>query len=140
MSPHVRTVLWAHAIASWATFGVLWFDTLRQPNRPPLDGQFWMIFGVTELFAPIWLPLSFLVYQPGVEPASIKIGAIYVVFATMTGAWRWRRERRRLILTRRAAGRCVRCGYDLRATPGRCPECGADALGAGEVAACARRG
>jgi hypothetical protein len=31
-----------------------------------------------------------------------------------------RRRRRRV-----AAGQCVECGYDLRASSGRCPECGA---------------
>lgn len=126
MSPGVRTALWAHSIASWAAFGVLWIDVLRQPGRPPLDGRFWLIFGVTEGLAPIWLPLSFIVYQPVLTLATAMIAAVYVPVAIGTAAWRWHFEKRRLAADRRAAGQCAGCGYDLRASAGLCPECGAE--------------
>ncbi len=46
---------------------------------------------------------------------------LMVVFCIWPSARGWRRIVRR---HRSAVGRCVACGYDLRASAGRCPECG----------------
>ena len=49
-----------------------------------------------------------------------------ILFA-LPPAWWWDVERRRMIqIQRRKNGLCVKCGYDLRATPERCLECGAE--------------
>lgn len=57
----------------------------------------------------------------------IPVGCLLALPAAWPAAWAWHQHRRRRALRRLAAGQCVACGYDLRATPERCPECGATA-------------
>jgi hypothetical protein len=51
----------------------------------------------------------------------VPFWAIAVLSALLPLLMLWRYGRRRRRIDRRL---CVRCGYDLRATPDRCPECG----------------
>jgi hypothetical protein len=49
-----------------------------------------------------------------------------ILFAVSPAWWLIVTRRRRIQKQRRLNGQCIRCGYDLRATPDRCPECGAE--------------
>jgi hypothetical protein len=64
------------------------------PETPPRQ---WRANGVA---VPYWMPLALFLVSPLVWAATFR-----------------RRGRAR-------RGECLRCGYDLRATPDRCPECG----------------
>ena len=65
-------------------------------------------------------------YMSGTYNAPYRVfSAPYWFILIVTGAFpaAWWVKRRR-VRARRREGRCLRCGYDLRATPGKCPECG----------------
>lgn len=73
----------------------------RRNWPPPIEGR-WEVGW--EVLVPFWMLATVFAMLPAAHAAILV-----------------RRRRRR----RRAAdGRCVRCGYDLRASPERCPECG----------------
>jgi hypothetical protein len=69
-----------------------------------------MFFGFsTSTTTAIVLPLWVLLLVVGILPA-----------LSIRNTWRQLKARQR-----RQNGCCIKCGYDLRATPDRCPECGA---------------
>lgn len=84
--------------------GVVWWGTTASENDPgPPRGVV-----ETRLHHEVIVSSGFLVLVAAVLPV-----------AWLVIAYRSRRVARQ--------GRCVHCGYDLRATPDRCPECGAAA-------------
>lgn len=66
---------------------------------------------ITYYFAGDSVNIHAVPYYPIVLPLALVMAIVYWCNRPMRE--RWRRE-----------GRCLQCGYDLRASPDRCPECG----------------
>jgi hypothetical protein len=92
---------------------------LRYPHPPPFN---WLVFrcyrhdASSGFFAHRWIAIAIpywsVLLASGILPwlALVRLRRQFVA----------RRQARRRLL-----GQCIRCAYDLRATPARCPECGA---------------
>jgi hypothetical protein len=93
----------------WVQDVVYRMQWVERTGPAQIDSHRWDRPGSTMYFThvilPLWVPIAIF----GVMHA---VGFVVIVF-------RHRRTRRR-----RSAGRCEKCGYDVRATPGDCPECG----------------
>jgi hypothetical protein len=64
-------------------------------------------------------------YDAEMLPMSF-VASLFVILPLAVGSCLVRRRR---LARRLSAGRCIACGYDLRASPERCPECGRAAAG-----------
>lgn len=77
-----------------------------------------------------WIPQSTIKYfrSPNADVVftSLTLPLYFptLLFAILPAHYLLRVCRRRRMVRRIAQGRCIGCGYDLRASSGRCPECG----------------
>lgn len=125
----------ATTINSWDGSLEVWRNAMRgieSDDVPLRDGGWHWQRGVPDrsrgpsLLPNMWtfaISCARATYPAGQTGTTIQIRLPYWSLVIATGllpaAWLLRARGRR-----RSAGRCRRCGYDLRATPERCPECG----------------
>jgi len=82
-------------------WGFLWDHSVRKARLGP------KVFETTSFIVPYWALTGLAALVP----------AVFLAIRVRHMLWSH-------LLSRR--GLCVRCGYDVRATPGRCPECGTE--------------
>jgi hypothetical protein len=113
--------LYLREVPSTAGFRILGSRGHRggQPVSDPLDG-------IRKSDMPSrW---TFLGFGHATDRASLRVivipaWSVALVTALVPPLWLLRHRKRRAD-DRRRRNLCVRCGYDLRASPERCPECG----------------
>jgi hypothetical protein len=113
--PLAQPLEWTHgSYQSVSTVGAVGHHLMRWQAALAVDNQFYRVGGPS-----------------GVNRVSVSTIAIpfpsLILFAVMPLLilWASRRYCQRISQSRKKAGLCMYCGYDLRATNGRCPECGA---------------
>jgi hypothetical protein len=93
--------------------------------------SFWLVSAIaTVLGAALWiggcLLLLALTAPSELGGPLLLVPVLLILITTLAGVLLAGGAVRLLrMASRRANHLCVRCGYDLRATPDRCPECGA---------------
>ena len=107
---------------SGATDGWVWTKAPRgaSPGGSRWYG-WWFVFSFSRLHRPPALPAQPYGERGYTLRAVIPYWAVIVTAALPPSLFLVSVVRRRRA---RAAGKCVVCGYDLRASSGRCPECG----------------
>lgn len=113
---------WLFTLAAAASaIASVWLAWMQVENYGINDGPFALKYRTNPVFHRG--NHSFLLFDFEIDYwTAVFVTAIppvlWLWFGPRPGAAGRRRQQER-------AGRCSRCGYDLRATPDRCPECGA---------------
>lgn len=97
--------------------------TIEAPatGSPAVD---WKMLGFRYVRNNAWIPIAQLSWDyPVARSMAVFVPhwAIALLLVILPAIWLPRELRRRRRLRH---GLCVKCGYDLRASPTRCPECG----------------
>jgi hypothetical protein len=84
----------------------------------------WYFAGFDLVHYVVWRPANHLIARIDSYYVAVPLWPLLIVPVPVVVWWYLRRRRVK-------AGCCLKCGYDLRATPERCPECGEEVVVAG---------
>jgi hypothetical protein len=90
------------------------------PRRPRRNTSFLALLAILLTASSCAGACALLIFDRYVNVTAVAAAAIGAFFLLLIWPFLDLRERD----VRRRAGRCLKCGYDLRASGDRCPECG----------------